>query len=92
MPPVSMEELEGKALDASNRIITSIESLMAAWELAADKPQEFASDIHRLQHVHQCLTEWERRMLKRSGKMDADERMLMLRQFSRIFEPYKRGW
>ena len=91
MTPDSIDELEGLALEESNRIISSIESLMATWELADDKPQEYASDVHRLRFVHQSLSDWERRMLRRSGRMGAEERMSMLRQFSRIFDPYKKG-
>ncbi len=88
MDSESLDELEGPALEASNRIISSIESLMATWEAAKDKPQEFAADVNRLRFMHQSLCEWERRIL-RIPKADLSGRKAILQRFSEILEPYK---
>ena len=84
----TLDELEGLALKSSNHAISEIESLLATWELAKDRPQEYADDVARYRSVHQSLSDWERRMLKSIGKADDRERAVLLRDFSRIFKQH----
>lgn len=89
-----MSGLEAEAIQASNRIIIAIEDLVATWDAAVQKPLVYAPIIVQMKYVHQALSDWERRMLKTRGTVDVVGRERLLRQFCRIFEPYKnrRGW
>jgi hypothetical protein len=87
----SLDELEGLAIQSSNRAISAIESLIATWELSSDRPQEFEGDLVRFRDMHRTLSDWERRMLKSAGKANAAEREVLLREFSRIFRHFGHG-
>lgn len=89
MDPREVEHLETLALDASNKTISAIECLLAAWEGAAEKPEDFEQDVLRYKYVLDSLANWEQRMLKSRGRAEMDERLEILRQFSLIFNSYK---
>ncbi len=84
-----LDDLERLALSASNKVITAIESAVAVWNAAGQRPAELKPRIIRLQYLHGSLSIWEQKMLRSLGRGDMTYRVDMLRQFSRIFDSYR---
>ncbi len=87
--PQQIDSLERDALNASNRIISSIENAMAVWEAAKDKPDGLEMTMTRLRNVRERLCVWEAGLLKSAGRSGLPERVRQLQKFSEIFRYYK---
>ncbi|MEW6721941.1 MAG: hypothetical protein AB1324_01625 [Candidatus Micrarchaeota archaeon] len=79
-----MEKMEKLAIATSNRVMSAIESAVASFEAAGERPASLKPRIVRLKSVHSSLSVWERDMLL-AARGTIEKRLSLLRKFGQIF-------
>ncbi len=85
----NIERTERDILVRVNRSISSLESALAGWDAAKEKPDDLREEYERSRLLHDAIVDWETKMLRSMGeRMGFFERVERLREFIRIVERY----
>lgn len=88
----NIAEEERETIRIASSTISALESALAAWEAAKDKPEEFAEKFGRYAKFRDSLAEWLTLMLRAKDNGDGlKARQGRLRDFIRICRDYEEG-
>ncbi|MFH0884252.1 MAG: hypothetical protein V1861_00915 [Candidatus Micrarchaeota archaeon] len=83
----NIEEIEKKTMDMALKAISTLESSLAVWDGAKEKPKEMADRFEGYRRLHTALTKWVSGVLKarKGGAIPAfEDRLQKLREFTDI--------
>jgi len=90
--PVTEENIDKTERDVimkANKAIVGLESALASWDAADDKPDYLRGEFEKYRLLHDALVDWETDMLRSMGqRMDFFERVDRLKEFIRIADRY----
>lgn len=84
-------EAENETLLIASSTLSALESAVASWDAAREKPEELAEKFRKYRSLREKLAKWMTKMLREKGKrspfIKRQERLL---EFVRICKDYRR--
>jgi hypothetical protein len=78
-------QVEKDTLQKVNKVITVLESAIAAWDASGEKREDLKPRFAAYKRLRDALAEWEAKALKAAGKKESfDEKARRLREFAEI--------
>lgn len=87
----NMEQVEKETMEKVNRTISALETAMAAWDAAREKPEELKPKFTRYNQLHEVLSRWQTKALRSLGKAEYGERVQLLWEFVDLCKTYNIG-
>lgn len=94
LPPAidetNIDQVEKEIMASVNKTISSIEKVLATWDLLLEKPEDLKDKIKRYKWLHDELCKWEKEMLT-TKKKDFQSRVERVWKFIDICTAYGGG-
>ncbi len=86
----NIELVEKDTMQKVNRALSALETAIAKWDSAKDKPEDLVPKFKKYKRYHDALAQWEKKMLKNPGRgMDFYARVERLGEFASICYAYQ---
>lgn len=86
----NIEFIEKDTMQKVNRALSALETAIAKWDGAKDKPEDLVPKFKKYKRYHDALAQWEKKMLKNPGRgLDFYARVERLGEFANICYAYQ---
>jgi hypothetical protein len=78
----NIDQVEKETIDKVNKTLSALETAIASWDAAKEKPEDLRPKFQRYRRLHDVLSEWEAKVLRdRTKDTDYDTRIHRLHEF-----------
>ncbi len=82
---LDVDGMEQRTIEKVSHTMSAIESAIAVWDAAKNKPAHLKARVTRLKRFYEALAKWEKKTLKaRAMGSDMEERLMRLHHFSEL--------